>query len=407
MKSLLARAGFRDLLVGQAVSAFGDWMVTIALMALVLRLSGSSTAVGGILVLRLLPAVVAGPLAARAAQKWDRRRTMLTMDVARAAIVCVVPIVRALWWVYVWAFVLEVGGLVFLPARDAAIPQLVGDDDLSLANGLVLGSSYGTIPLGAGAFAAVAALSPTGGGFIAHHAFALVFWVDAATFLVSFALIRRIPQLVASAEDVPSDLHGFRAAFGIPLVRQVIVPTMAIALGLGSLFSLGIVYVREILHASYAEFGVLIALFGVGAAGGLALLRADPNADRIALVRLGVAAQGATIALFSAARRVALAFLGAAAFGGATTVALTSGMSVLQEELDGEERTLAFTAFHVVIRAGLAVAAIGAGVAADVVGHVHIPGVGTVPPARLVLVCAGLIVVAGAGLVRRRPMIQR
>src|SRR6185436_1988374 len=97
-------------------------------------------------------------LAARAVARWDRRRTMLAMDAVRALTIAAVPLVRSSWWVYVAAFVLEAASLVFLPARDASIPDLVEPDDLAVANGLVLGSSYGTIPLGAGAFAAVAAL---------------------------------------------------------------------------------------------------------------------------------------------------------------------------------------------------------------------------------------------------------
>ena len=87
MKTLLGRRAFRDLFVGQAVSALGDWMVTVALMALVLKLTRSSTAVGGVLVLRLVPAAIAGPLAARAAARWDRRRTMVSMDVVRALMI--------------------------------------------------------------------------------------------------------------------------------------------------------------------------------------------------------------------------------------------------------------------------------------------------------------------------------
>jgi MFS family permease len=191
MKRLLSHRGFRLLLVGQGVSALGDWMVTVALIALVLRLSGSSTAVGAVLVLRLIPAAIAGPLAARAAARWDRRRTMLAMDALRAGMVAVIPLIDRLAWVYVWSVVLEVASLVFLPARDASIPDLVAGEDLPIANGLVLGSSYGVIPLAAGAFAAVAALSPKGGP-LGGHPFALVFWLDALTFLFSFACIRQL-----------------------------------------------------------------------------------------------------------------------------------------------------------------------------------------------------------------------
>jgi len=62
VRALLGRRGFRALVAGQGVSALGDWMGTFAFMALALDLTGPPTAVGGILTLRLLPAVVAGPL---------------------------------------------------------------------------------------------------------------------------------------------------------------------------------------------------------------------------------------------------------------------------------------------------------------------------------------------------------
>ena len=77
---LWRRDGYRTLLVGQAVSSLGDWMGTVAFMALALEASGSSAAVGGILALRLLPGAIGGPLAARAASRWDWE-----LEAARAA----------------------------------------------------------------------------------------------------------------------------------------------------------------------------------------------------------------------------------------------------------------------------------------------------------------------------------
>jgi hypothetical protein len=84
------------------------------------------------------------------------------------------------------------------------------------------------------------------------------------------------------------------------------------------------------------------------------------------------------------------------AFGGFTAACLASAMSLLQESLGGEERVLAFAAFHVVIRVGLSLAAIGAGVAADRLAGVRWPVIGTLPPARVVLMFSGLLVVASA-----------
>lgn len=407
MKQLLSHRGFRLLLIGQGVSAFGDWMVTVALIALVLRLSGSSTAVGAVLVLRLFPAAVAGPLAARAAERWDRRRTMLAMDVLRAGMVAVIPLIDRLAWVYIWSVVLEVASLVFLPARDASIPDLVAGEDLPLANGLVLGSSYGVIPVAAGVFAVFAALSPTG-GLLGGHPFALVFWADALTFLVSFACIRQLTNLgtVGSAQpDGAGAAHegGFRAAFRIPLVRLVLAPTAAVALGLGSLFSVGVVYVRDVLKASDASFGILIAMFGVGAAAGLIILRARKDTDSLATVRVAVIIQGGTIAFMSLVDRLVPTFLGAAGFGAMTAITLAAGMSALQERLSGEDRVLAFAAFHVVIRVGLSLAALVAGGANDSLAAVTVPILGSVEPARMILVCAGVLVILSGLLVHPLP----
>jgi MFS family permease len=398
--ALVKRQGFRDLLIGQGISGLGDWMGTIAFMAIALELTGSPLAVGGILTLRLLPAAVGGPLAARAVKHWDRRRTMLAMDLVRAGIIAAVPLFRAIWWVYVCAFVLEVASLVFLPARDSSIPELVEEEDLPMANGLVLGSSYGTIPLGAGAFAAVAAL-PFADLF--GRPFALVFWIDALTFLVSFVFIARLSALAAdgSGDGAAEDVR-FLDAFRIPLVRAVMPAALAVALGLGALFSLGIVFVNDVLGASDTEFGVLIALFGVGAALGLGVLQLRRGHDPLVETRLGVAAIGGIVALFSLATSVWLAYAGAAAFGAAAAYALSSGMGALQSRLEGRQRVLAFAAFHVVIRIGLSLAAIGAGLAGDLLGDVKWPWVGELEPSRVVLLCSGLLVVLSSALVRVR-----
>lgn len=397
--TLVRRPGFRDLLIGQGVSGLGDWMGTVAFMALALELTGSPLAVGGILTLRLLPAAIGGPLATRAVKHWDRRRTMLAMDAARVAVIAAVPFIRAIWWVYLCAFLLEVASLVFLPARDSSIPDLVEGEDLPLANGLVLGSSYGTIPLGAGLFAAVAAL-PFSELF--GRPFALVFWIDAVTFLVSFAFIARLKELDADEGDEPPEDVRFLDAFRIPLVRAVMPAAAAVALGLGALFSLGIVFVREVLGASDAEFGVLIALFGVGAALGLLVLQLRRGHDPLTETRLGVAAIGCIVAGFSLTSTVWLAFLGATAFGAAAAYSLSSGMGALQARLEGNQRVLAFAAFHVVIRIGLSLAAIGAGLAGDLLNEVRWPWVGELEPSRVVLLCSGLLVVLSSALVRLR-----
>lgn len=407
--SLRNKVGFRRLLIGQGASALGDWMGTFALMALVDHLSDSAAAVGGILAFRLIPAALGGTLAAKLVNRWDRRRTMITMDLLRAGMIAVVPFVQELWWVYLWALMLEAPSVVFLASRDSAIPDLVDEPDLPLANAAMMGSSYGNIPIGAGLFAAFAAL-PFDDGWLGSHPYALVFWIDALTFGVSAYFIARAlgglqrrepsPQAVpdsavVSDSEISLSPSRLRDAWSVPLVRRVLPATAAAAVGLGALFSLGIKLVQEELKASDIEYGVLIVLFGAGAGIGLALTHKSRHVDLLVLTRRGALVMGALVALMSQSPTVWLTFLGAAGFGAGATVALTSGMSALQARIPmEEERVLAFSAFHVVIRIGLGAAALGAGAIGDGLNGAGLPGT------RSVLLASGLLVLVSAATVR-------
>jgi MFS family permease len=394
-----SRRPFRDLLVGQAVSSLGDWMGTVALMALVLEITNSATAVGGVLVLRLAPTVFAGPLAARLTKRWSRRRTMLAMDAIRVPAVAILPWVTHLWWIYIWAFVVELAGMVFLPARDASIPDLVEDeDDLAVANGLVLGTSYGMIPFGAGLFALVSALT---GNASTVEAARVIFLVDALTFVVSYLAITRLPELGIAAGEADAAGGRFRDALRLPLVRRLAPVAAVVAFGLGALFSIGIVWVNDVLGASDTEFGLLVACFGVGAAGGLLILRQIERRD-LALIRTLLILLGGVVATMSQAPAIGLALLGALGFGGLCAMVLATSMELLQEHLGDRDRLLGFAVFHVVIRAGLALAAIGAGIASDVLDRVSWPLLGRLESSQVVLLSSGLLVVAVA-LVGGRP----
>jgi hypothetical protein len=135
---------------------------------------------------------------------------------------------------------------------------------------------------------------------------------------------------------------------------------------------------------------------------GLVTLQRLPPGDLLARTRVGVAAIGIIVAVFSLAPALWAALFGAVAFGAGAAFSLAAGMGAIQSSLDGRERVLAFTAFHVVLRVGLAVAAVGAGIAGDLLADVRWPVVGTLEPSRVVLLCAGILVFASSALVRVR-----
>jgi predicted MFS family arabinose efflux permease len=255
------------------------------------------------------------------------------------------------------------------------------------------------IPLGAGAFAVVT-LVLGGHGLSSTTGIRPAFWVDAATFLASALMVARIPELSSAAARATRGTGSFFGAFRLPVVRRVAIPAFCVSLGLGTLFSIGIVFVRDVLSASDAEFGLLIALFGVGAAIGLTALRLV-GIRGLAPVQVCVAGQGLLVALMSLSPDVGLAFLGAAGFGAFTAAGLAASMSLLQESLPESQRVMAFAAFHVIIRAGLSIAALGAGAASDILRGVRWPVVGKQAPARLVLLSAGLAVLVSSTFLSR------
>ncbi|HEX9822866.1 MAG TPA: MFS transporter, partial [Actinomycetota bacterium] len=94
LRGVLARGPFRQLLVGQAVSSLGDWVGTVALIAAAYDLTGSPTAVGGVLVLRLVPPLFAAPVGGVLADRLDRRSIMVGTNLAMAGLIALVPFVN-------------------------------------------------------------------------------------------------------------------------------------------------------------------------------------------------------------------------------------------------------------------------------------------------------------------------
>src|ERR671926_880996 len=110
--SLLKNARFLRLWIGQGTSFLGDAVSMVALVVLVVQITGSASAVGGVLVARLLP-TLASPLAGVLADRLDRRAVLVASDLARAVLVLGLVFARDLPAIYALAFLLGVARTVF------------------------------------------------------------------------------------------------------------------------------------------------------------------------------------------------------------------------------------------------------------------------------------------------------
>ena len=170
-------ADFRFLWSGQVVSLFGDWFNLIASATLVSVLTHSGTAVGALFIVRMLAPFVVSPVAGVIADRYDRRKILITADLARGVVVLgflLVRDARHLWFLYgLTALQLGISGL-FFPARNAILPNIVRRQDLGAANAL---SSV--------SWSVMLALGTALGGFVAGAlGIYTAFLIDSMSFLI-------------------------------------------------------------------------------------------------------------------------------------------------------------------------------------------------------------------------------
>src|SRR5947208_426594 len=127
-KDLLTHPSFSRLWRAMLVSSLGDWVGFVAVAALVARLGGSrlgALAVAGVMLARLLPSLLFGPFAGVFADRFDRRKLVISADVARGPLSASMPFLPGLGYIFLVSFFIESLSLVWTPAKDASIPNMV------------------------------------------------------------------------------------------------------------------------------------------------------------------------------------------------------------------------------------------------------------------------------------------
>jgi dTMP kinase len=157
-RGVLSVPAFRRLWVALSLSSLGDWLGLLALTALAQSLAGgdytkANLAIAGVFILRLAPAILIGPIAGVVADRLDRRWTMVVCDIIRFLLFASIPFVSEYWYLFVATFLIEAASLVWIPAKEATVPNLVPKERLEAANQVSLFATYGSAPVAALLFA--------------------------------------------------------------------------------------------------------------------------------------------------------------------------------------------------------------------------------------------------------------
>jgi MFS family permease len=277
--SLLRNVRFMRLWVGQGISFVGDYVSMVALVILVVEISGSATAVGGVLVARLLP-TLASPLFGVLADRLDRRVVLVASDLARAVLVLGLVFVRDLIALYVLAFLIGLARAFFTPTVRAAFPSVVAEGNLTKANAIISGTFSVSITLG----------PALGGLLVASVGVNAAFVLDSATYLISAILLSRIPLPRPQGEREGTLVRELRAGFAY--LGRARVP-MALVMGAFLLnFTTDLTVpaeaflARETFGAGSVGYGLLVSVWGGGMIVGSALAAVLENRLNLIIIYL-------------------------------------------------------------------------------------------------------------------------
>jgi MFS family permease len=260
---------FRLLWLSQSVSVVGDALVIVAIGLFVTRLTGRPADVAIVLAAYAAPLVAFVLVGGVVADRIPRQTVMVASDLARAVLHGTLALLIATGTVRI-SYMVVIGLLYgtaeafFRPAYSGLVPQTVSSDD-DIQGAQALGGLSAELANFASPALATALVLGVGAGW--------AFGLDAATFLVSAALVVRVharargePQ---ARESMLSELHeGWRAVRERPWVLVTIICfSAALLTALAPFFVLGAAVAKQV-YGTEAVYGLANTAFGIGTVTG-------------------------------------------------------------------------------------------------------------------------------------------
>jgi MFS family permease len=253
-------ASFRLLFLATLGSGVGTWMATIALTADVTDRTGSPWWVSALFLVSFLPSVVVGLVAGPLLDRLSRKRLIVASDLVRLVVFAALPFVGSAIAIVLLAAVAGIANSFFRPAVLAGVPNLVAEDELANSTSLLQATEW-----------AAAALGPVIGGLLVSTSGPdIVYWINAATFMLSALLLVRIPARLLQSEQAITRGHWRDLADGLSAFRRsAALITVLVSFGFAMLAA-GLINVSEIflaeraLHRGAFGYGLLWTATGIG-----------------------------------------------------------------------------------------------------------------------------------------------
>lgn len=360
---------YRMMWIGLGLASLGEWVGLLAITALANKSAedlgavlGHGTddyklqnfAIAGVLFLRVVPALILGPLAGWIAERFDRKFVLVAGDYARAALYASMPLVDNLYWIFAATLLIECVSVIWGPAKDATIPQLVPPHRLQAANQVNLATTYGSALPGALIFTTLIYFSsatnlvfdgqPLNPLYLALFLTAAGYAVSGG-FLGTLTTIPRGPSEYAKRAGVWGTVVGGWAYIATnPLARGLVVGILGAFAAGGVVIGLARVFVSDI-GGGDTGYGLLFTAvtlgLGIGMWGGPRLLR---GLSRRRLFGLALVADGVLMLPLALLQKLEFVSLFAMLLGFCAGVCWITGNTLLGLEIpeDMRSRTFAF-----------------------------------------------------------------
>ncbi|MEK4967366.1 MFS transporter [Cytobacillus sp. FSL R7-0696] len=298
------------------LNGIGDRFSQVALLALLLQVTGSGLAVGLALAIRVIPFLFFGPLGGMMADRFSRRKILVCTDLGRilfALSFVFVNDVSSVWVVYLSSFFLAAGEAIYAPTRKSAIPLMVKEKNMIKVNGLEQ-VMVGVVLIG-GSFSGGVVTSLFGANF--------TFFVNGASFLIAAVLLAKLRVLDREGTEESMSKNKKKGSFFI--VKDVIFHSSLLLIILLSELLIPLFNgIDNVLLSVYAVQEFQLGDVGVGifyGSLGIGLMLSFPVAEKLKnhLMRIALIAlmfEGFCIILLSQSQQVwmAIVFLITAAF---------------------------------------------------------------------------------------------
>jgi dTMP kinase len=360
VRSVLAIRPFRRLLGITYLCGIADWLSLLALTSLITKLLSSylaqSYSFSIVVLTQLLPGLLFAPLGGLLADRFDRRKVMVVVDLIRCGLFLSIALVGTWWWLFSANFLIGCTAMLWIPAKDSAIPNLLRrKDHIETVNQLSLVMTYGVTAISAfGLYAIVNGINTNLHLWNSQLGVAKVIVIINGLLYFAAAIIvaTRIPEISGRShihqarkkDDADKQSwfamfrDGLHHARTTPLIRGLMIGMVGAFAAGGAVIGTAKLYATSLLGGDSA-FALLLAAAIIGAGIGMAISpRLAKRMSHNRLFGVAIVLAGFALALVALSPYIVFSLAVVAIVGACAGIAFLTGFTIIGSQVEDSIR---------------------------------------------------------------------